>query len=320
MSKAPSDVASYDGSGDWFKVFESGLCGSNPSVDTDWCTWQKDRIEFTIPQNIPPGEYLVRVEHIGIHEGHVGKAQFYMECAQLKIDGPGGGTPSPLAKIPGIYSTTDPGIDYNKWTPNPAPYVMPGPAVWGGGGSAAKDDEPIVPPSGTMAPPSGPSDTAAPPSPPTGTVAPPSPPSGTVAPPSGPSDTAAPPAPPSGTVAPPSPPTDTAAPPSPPTGTAAPPSPPSGTGMPPAPPASSAVPVPPSPPGTPSAPPAPPTVPTSPPAVPSNPPTQPPGAPGGGDGQGAPLYGQCGGINHDGPTTCAEGTCTEVNEYYSQCI
>jgi hypothetical protein len=248
MSKAPSDVASYDGSGDWFKVFESGLCGSNPSVDTDWCTWQKDRIEFTIPQNIPPGEYLVRVEHIGIHEGHVGKAQFYMECAQFKIDGPGGGTPGPLAKIPGIYSATDAGIAYNKWTPNPAPYVMPGPKVWEGG-AAAEGSEPVVSPSGTAAPPSPPSGTAAPPSPPTGPAVPP----------------------------------------------------------------------PPSAPATPSAPGAPPAVPTSPPAVPSNPPTQPPGAPPGG-GQGAPLYGQCGGVNHNGATTCAQGTCTEVNEYYSQCL
>jgi hypothetical protein len=25
--------------------------------------------------DIPAGEYLVRVEHIGLHEGHVGKAQ-----------------------------------------------------------------------------------------------------------------------------------------------------------------------------------------------------------------------------------------------------
>jgi hypothetical protein len=136
MSKAPSSVNSYDGSGDWFKVYETGLCGSKrPNVDGDWCTWQKDRIEFTIPSNIPPGEYLVRVEHIGIHESHVNKAQFYMECAQFKISGSGGGSPSPLVKIPGLYSANDPGIAYNKWTNNPAPYYMPGPTVWSGSGS-----------------------------------------------------------------------------------------------------------------------------------------------------------------------------------------
>ena len=68
MSKAPGSVASYDGSGDWVKVWESGLCSGNAASDGNWCLWQKDRIEFTIPKSIPDGEYLVRVEHIGLHE------------------------------------------------------------------------------------------------------------------------------------------------------------------------------------------------------------------------------------------------------------
>ncbi|GIZ48218.1 hypothetical protein CKM354_001128600 [Cercospora kikuchii] len=136
MSKAPGDVASYDGTGDWFKTYENGVTGS-PSQDTNWGTWQKDRIEFTIPKDIPDGEYLVRVQHIAIHEGHVGKAQFYMECAQLRISGGGNGTPSPLVKIPGLYSAQDPGIAFNKWGGNVGNYEMPGPAVWSGGGSAS---------------------------------------------------------------------------------------------------------------------------------------------------------------------------------------
>lgn len=129
MSKAPSgSVSSYDGSGDWFKAWESGLCGGSPGNDASWCTWQKPTIEFTIPKEIEDGEYLVRAEHIGLHEGHVGKAQFYMECAQLAISGGSGGSPSPMAKIPGIYSAQDPGIAFNKWN-NPTSYEMPGPAV-----------------------------------------------------------------------------------------------------------------------------------------------------------------------------------------------
>jgi hypothetical protein len=164
MSKAPGAVNEYDGSGDWFKVFETGLCGSNPGVDADWCTWQKDRIEFTLPDRLPPGEYLVRVEHIGIHEGHVGKAQFYMECAQIAVEGPGGATPGPLVKIPGMYSTTDPGIDYNKWSPNPPPYVMPGPAVWSDDGSGAgAADPPASTPSAPATPPTAPENPGSPP-------------------------------------------------------------------------------------------------------------------------------------------------------------
>ena len=134
MSKAPeSGVAGYDGSGDWFKVYETGLCGTNPSVDTQWCSYNKDRLEFTVPKTVPPGEYLVRFEHIGLHEGHKGKAQFYIECTQLKIEGPGGGTPAPLVKIPGLYKASDPGIAYDKWSAKAgSKYVMPGPEVWQG--------------------------------------------------------------------------------------------------------------------------------------------------------------------------------------------
>jgi len=132
VSKAPGKVADYDGSGDWVKVMESGLINpSQPGVDTAWESWQKDRLEWTIQENLPAGEYLVRVEHIAIHEGHVGKAQFYMECFQLNIESSGTGNPSPTAKIPGIYKANDAGIAFNKWN-NPTSYPMPGPKMWNG--------------------------------------------------------------------------------------------------------------------------------------------------------------------------------------------
>ncbi|KAI9055499.1 hypothetical protein LZ554_000450 [Drepanopeziza brunnea f. sp. 'monogermtubi'] len=37
-------------------------------------------------------------------------------------------------------------------------------------------------------------------------------------------------------------------------------------------------------------------------------------------GSGAALYAQCGGQNFSGTTTCASGTCTKLNDYYSQCL
>jgi hypothetical protein len=133
MSKAPeSGVATYDGSGDWVKVWETGLCRGQANSDGNWCAYNKDRLDWQIPAKLPPGEYLVRAEHIGLHEGHKSRAQFYITCAQLKVNGPGGGTPGPLVKIPGIYKQADPGIRYDKWVSRPAPYVMPGPAVWDG--------------------------------------------------------------------------------------------------------------------------------------------------------------------------------------------
>jgi len=128
-------VQSYDGSGDWFKVWESGLSGP-VSDENNWGTWQDDRISFTIPADTPDGEYLVRPEHIAIHEGHVDKAQFYMECAQLRVNGGGSGTPGPMVKIPGLYTPNE--VNFDMWSnPSLSEYPMPGPAVWGGGGSGS---------------------------------------------------------------------------------------------------------------------------------------------------------------------------------------
>lgn len=113
------------------KVYETGICSGSPGNDGSWCSWQKDRLEWTIQKSLPSGEYLVRVEHIGLHQAHEGKAQFYIECYQLNITDGGDGVPAPLVKIPGIYKANDPGIAYNKWS-NPKPYIIPGPAVWKG--------------------------------------------------------------------------------------------------------------------------------------------------------------------------------------------
>ncbi|KAK5955679.1 hypothetical protein OHC33_003320 [Knufia fluminis] len=157
MSKAPGSVSSYDGSGDWFKVWESGpTCGGGPGTDTAWCTWQDTEMSFKIPANIPSGEWLVRFEHIAIHEGHVGKAQFYMECAQLKIEGGStGGTGSPAVKIPGVYKSTDPGIALNKWN-NPTSYTMPGGPIATFGGSGAGAVSNVAVPGGNVTTPETP--------------------------------------------------------------------------------------------------------------------------------------------------------------------
>jgi len=129
------DVSSYDGSGDWFKVWESGPENGPANVDASWGTWQKDSMSFTIPKDIPDGEYLVRFEHVAIHENHVGKSQFYMECAQLSISGGGDGVPGPTAQIPGMYTAEDPAFTYSIWGGTDPGYTMPGPAVWTGGAS-----------------------------------------------------------------------------------------------------------------------------------------------------------------------------------------
>jgi hypothetical protein len=130
MSKAPGSVNDYDGSGDWFKVWQSGAVGA-PNTNEGWGTWQARTMEFTLPSSLPDGEYLLRGEHIGIHENHVGKPQLYMECAQIRVTGGGSGSPGPMVKIPGVYSTSDQALTYNFWGGG-GNYQMPGPAVWQG--------------------------------------------------------------------------------------------------------------------------------------------------------------------------------------------
>ena len=75
-SRAPNGAKNSVGDGDWFKIAEMGVC--NPGADflrDAWCTWDLDRLEFTIPQNMPDGEYLIRAEHIGLHGAHGGEAE-----------------------------------------------------------------------------------------------------------------------------------------------------------------------------------------------------------------------------------------------------
>lgn len=78
MSKAPNGVKNYQGDGDWFKIFEDSVCNKNADFTREaWCSYNKDRVEFTIPADTPDGEYLIRPEHIGVHGAHAGQAEFY---------------------------------------------------------------------------------------------------------------------------------------------------------------------------------------------------------------------------------------------------
>lgn len=68
MAKVPSGktAATFDGSGNvWFKVYSQGATFSGGQMT--WASMGKTAVDFTIPKSLPSGEYLVRVEHIGLH-------------------------------------------------------------------------------------------------------------------------------------------------------------------------------------------------------------------------------------------------------------
>ncbi|VBB71335.1 Putative Glycoside Hydrolase Family 61 [Podospora comata] len=136
MSRAPGDVRQYRGDGDWFKVQETLICRAPGRylADTDWCSWDQPDQTFTLPRDTPPGQYLVRVEHIALHGAQSGDTEFYFTCAQIEVGGNGNGRPGPLVKIPGLYNSNDPALRFWIYGVPSYPYTRVGQhAVWSGG-------------------------------------------------------------------------------------------------------------------------------------------------------------------------------------------
>lgn len=134
LAKAPTTVEDWDPTGDvWFKIWED-----HPTITSSSITWETDplndnkgssTVNVTIPTCVAPGEYLLRVQHIGLHSAQqVGGAQFYIGCAQLNIKGSGTLEPSSKVALPGAIAGNDPGVEIDIWWPIPTAYVNPGPA------------------------------------------------------------------------------------------------------------------------------------------------------------------------------------------------
>ncbi|KAF7966953.1 hypothetical protein HWV62_36346 [Athelia sp. TMB] len=127
LAKAPSTgVAGWTPTGNvWFKVYEiSAVTDGGTSIT--FPSQNLPGISFTIPKNLPSGQYLVRTEHIALHV-----ASSY-GGAQISVTGGGSGTPGPLVAFPGEYTGYEPGILIDIYYPIPTTYTQPGPAVWTG--------------------------------------------------------------------------------------------------------------------------------------------------------------------------------------------
>ncbi|KAF1950364.1 hypothetical protein CC80DRAFT_554357 [Byssothecium circinans] len=143
-----SDAATADGSSPWFKVYQdtwakgtSGSQGSDDFWGTKDLTKNCGTMDFKIPSDIAPGDYLLRAEAIALHSaGGAGGAQFYMSCYQLTVTGSGTATPEGVS-FPGAYKAADPGIQINIYQPL-STYVAPGPAVIAGGTEATAGKAP----------------------------------------------------------------------------------------------------------------------------------------------------------------------------------
>ncbi|CAG9937415.1 unnamed protein product [Clonostachys rosea f. rosea IK726] len=133
LAKAPSGtkVEEFDGLGDvWFKIYSDGDESSIIDERLTWPNWKKNRVSIKIPECVADGEYLLRLEHIALHNASQDNgAQFYISCAQIRVTG-GTGTlqpsPSDLLAFPGSYDPKDPGLFLHIWYPIPTSYTAPG--------------------------------------------------------------------------------------------------------------------------------------------------------------------------------------------------
>lgn len=113
----------YDASGKrWFKIFESGYSPTGwpaGSIErapiTDQRTWQQNKLPqegwtINIPENLKPGNYLMRHE-VYYSEGNLQLwPQIYPSCANIEVTGSGTDAPEEdyLVSSPGAYSWDDP--------------------------------------------------------------------------------------------------------------------------------------------------------------------------------------------------------------------
>lgn len=70
-----------------------------------------DSYSLKLPNNLAPGDYLIRHEIIALHLAvSKGGAEFYPSCTQVRVGGNANGKPDDTVTFPGGYSDNDPGI------------------------------------------------------------------------------------------------------------------------------------------------------------------------------------------------------------------
>ncbi|PGH11165.1 hypothetical protein AJ80_07267 [Polytolypa hystricis UAMH7299] len=132
VNDATQNPSSGPGDG-WFKISESAYTNGVWGVDE---LIANDGIQSTtIPQCIEDGEYLLRFEILALHSAYsTNGAQFYMECAQVRISGGTGAKQPETVSLPGAFQANHPGISVMIWNdvgqPYPTSYTPPGPPVF----------------------------------------------------------------------------------------------------------------------------------------------------------------------------------------------
>jgi hypothetical protein len=158
LSKVPSgqDIQTYDGAGDWLKIFTMGMQwrgNENPENPIYWMPHNDSgimpRVVYKIPPQTPAGDYLMRMDQIwpGIYPADCWvMAQMYPTCAQIRVEStsslelPGG------IKLPRDVIHFSPGMTWSQAMADGKQvdegWVYPGGPLWDGEGLV--EDRPIV--------------------------------------------------------------------------------------------------------------------------------------------------------------------------------
>ncbi|KAH6675255.1 glycosyl hydrolase family 61-domain-containing protein [Plectosphaerella plurivora] len=153
-----------DGTGAiWTKIAEDGYDGTSWAVDK--LIANKGLADFTLPESLAAGQYLIRQEIIAHHESDASfaanparGAQFYPSCVQVEVTGGGSAVPDQAFDFNTGYTYADPGIvGVNLYAPITS-YKIPGPEVWTGSGSGSA---PAPKPTTSAAAPAAPTTSAA---------------------------------------------------------------------------------------------------------------------------------------------------------------
>ncbi|KAF8992936.1 glycosyl hydrolase family 61-domain-containing protein, partial [Cyathus striatus] len=127
----------------WFKIDEAGLVSGTVATGT-WAAAammaNNNSWTSTIPSEVPSGSYLIRHETIALHSL---PAQFYPECAQIKIVNGGSHAPTDdeLVSFPSAYSSSDAGLSVNLYSSTASStttYIVSGPALYGSSTGTSK--------------------------------------------------------------------------------------------------------------------------------------------------------------------------------------
>ncbi|KAG8698808.1 hypothetical protein FRC08_005689 [Ceratobasidium sp. 394] len=142
MAKVDNAATAVGSSANWFKVAQTGLV-SKDYWGTDVMNANCGKVEFTIPSDLPAGDYLIRAEVVALHvAGSIGGAQLYMSCYQISVTGGGRANPATV-KFPGAYSPNDPGIHFDLYGSYTS-YTIPGPPVYVPGSSTGSPGGPTT--------------------------------------------------------------------------------------------------------------------------------------------------------------------------------